>query len=61
MQTEYWQCFAWNRRWMAHLDLNQTSRSAPAHEIGREAIDYVSNIQLIRSCALIEWEWNTKC
>ena len=46
---------------MALLDLNQISRSAPAHEIGRETIDYVSNNQLIRSCALIEREWNTKC
>ena len=39
---------------MALLDLNQTSRSAPALEIGPETIDYVCNIQLIRSGALID-------
>jgi hypothetical protein len=39
---------------MALLDLNQTSRSAPARDIGPETIDYVCNIQLIRSRALIE-------
>jgi|RhiMethySRZTD1v2_1073278.scaffolds.fasta_scaffold76809_4 hypothetical protein len=39
---------------MALLDLNQTSRSAPTREIRPETIDYVCNIQLIRSGALID-------
>ena len=46
---------------MALLDPIRTSRSAPAREIGRETIDYGGNIHLIRSRALIEREWNTKC